>query len=72
MELEISLCFQKITPIPDFIIKLIQDRLDESGVYKGYNLVDYQRAMQYPLKKADWQELALFLSKNQRIGLGCY
>ena len=59
---------EKFTPIPDFIIKLIQDRLDESGVYKeDITLVDYQKGDAVSIKEGRLAGVdAIFLSKKSK------
>ncbi len=64
---------QKFTPIPNNIIKLIQNKLDESGIYKEeVSLVDYQKGDSVCIKEGRFAGVdAIFLSKksNDRVRL---
>jgi len=59
---------EKFTPIPNNIIKLIQDRLDESGVYKeDISIVDYQEGDSFTIKEGRFAGIdAIFLSNKSK------
>ena len=59
---------EKFTSIPNNIIKLIQDKLDESGIYKeDVSLVDYQKGDHISIKEGGFAGIdAIFLSKKSK------
>ena len=59
---------EKFTSIPDNIIKLIQDKLDESGIYKeDVWIVDYQKGDPIFIKEGRFAGIdAIFLSKKSK------
>ncbi len=59
---------EKFTSIPNNIIKLIQDRLDESGVYKkNISIVDYQEGDPVTIKEGSFAGInAIFLSNKSK------
>ena len=59
---------EKFTSIPDNIIKLIQDKLDESGIYKeDVSVVDYQKGDPVSIKEGRFAGIdAIFLSKKSK------
>ena len=59
---------EKFTSIPNNIIQLIQDKLDESGVYKeDVSIVDYQKGDQVSIKEGRFAGIdAIFLSKKSK------
>ncbi len=59
---------EKFTSIPSNIIKLIQDRLDESGIYqKDVSLVDYQEGDSVTIKEGSFAGIdAIFLSNKSK------
>ena len=64
---------EKFTSIPNNIIQLIQDKLDESGIYKeNVSIVDYQKGDPVFIKEGRFAGIdAIFLSKksNDRVRL---
>jgi transcriptional antiterminator RfaH len=59
---------EKFTSIPNNIIKLIQDKLDESGIYKeDVSVVDYQKGDPVSIKEGRFAGIdAIFLSKKSK------
>ena len=59
---------EKFTPIPNFIIELIQDKLDESDVYKeDITLVEYQKGDLVSIKEGRLAGVdAIFLSEKSK------
>tara|TARA_B000000475_G_C15964993_1_gene434623 strand:+ start:72 stop:620 length:549 start_codon:yes stop_codon:yes gene_type:complete len=59
---------EKFTPIPDYIIESIQNKLDESGVYKEkVSTVDYQKGDRVFIKEGKFAGIdAIFLSKKSK------
>jgi len=59
---------EKFTSIPNNIIKLIQDKLDESGVYKeDVSIVDYQEGDSVTIKEGRFAGIdAIFLSNKSK------
>jgi len=59
---------EKFTSIPDCIIKSIQDKLDESGIYKEkVSKVDYQKGDSVFIKEGRFAGIdAIFLSKKSK------
>tara|TARA_B100001142_G_scaffold580_1_gene542 strand:- start:888 stop:1436 length:549 start_codon:yes stop_codon:yes gene_type:complete len=59
---------EKFTSIPNNIIKLIQDKLDESGIYKeDVSVVDYQKGDHISIKEGGFAGIdAIFLSKKSK------
>jgi len=59
---------EKFTSIPINIIKLIQDKLDESGIYReDVSLVDYQKGDPVSIKEGRFVGIeAIFLSKKSK------
>ena len=59
---------EMFTSIPSNIIKLIQDRLDESGIYKkDVSLVDYQEGDSVTIKEGRFAGIeAIFLSNKSK------
>ena len=59
---------EKFTPIPNHIIKLIQNKLDESGIYKEeVSVVDYQKGDSVCIKEGRFAGVdAIFLSKKSK------
>tara|TARA_Y100000746_G_scaffold618_1_gene549 strand:- start:11077 stop:11619 length:543 start_codon:yes stop_codon:yes gene_type:complete len=64
---------EKFTSIPSNIIQLMQDKLDESGVYReDFSVVDYQEGDSVSIKGGRFAGIdAIFLSKksNDRVRL---
>ena len=58
----------KFTSIPDNVIKLIQDRLNDEGIYKeNVAIVDYQKGDPVCIEKGQFAGIdALFLSKKSK------
>jgi len=59
---------EKFTSIPNNIIKLIQDKLDESGIYKeDVSVVDYQKGDHISIKEGGFAGIdAIFLSTKSK------
>jgi len=59
---------EKFTSIPNNIIKLIQDKLDASGIYKeDVSIVDYQKGDPISIKDGRFAGIdAIFLSKKSK------
>ena len=59
---------EKFTSIPNNIIKLIQDKLDESGIYKeDVSVVDYQKGDPVSIEEGRFAGIdAIFLSKKSK------
>jgi len=59
---------EKFTSIPNNIIKLIQDKLDKSGIYKEeVTIVDYQKGDPVSIKEGRFAGIdAIFLSKKSK------
>ena len=59
---------EKFTSIPNNIIKLIQDKFDESGIYKeDVSVVDYQKGDHISIKEGGFAGIdAIFLSKKSK------
>ena len=59
---------EKFTSIPNNIIKLIQDKLNEAGTYKeDVSIVDYQKGDSVSIKEGRFAGLdAIFLSKKSK------
>ncbi len=59
---------EKFTSIPNKIIKLIQDKLDESGIYKeNISIVDYEEGDSVTIKKGKFAGIdAIFLSNKSK------
>ena len=59
---------EKLTPIPNNIIELIQSKLDEEGVYKeDISIVDYQKGDSVFIKEGRFAGIdAIFLSKKSK------
>jgi transcriptional antiterminator RfaH len=59
---------EKFTSIPNNIIQLIQDKLDESGIYKeDVSIVDYQKGDPISIKEGRFAGIdAIFLSKKSK------
>jgi len=59
---------EKFTSIPNNIIKLIQDKLDEAGIYKeDVSIVDYQKGDPVSIKEGRFAGIdAIFLSKKSK------
>lgn len=59
---------EKFTAIPNDIIKLIQDKLDESGIYKeDVSIVDYQEGDSVTIKHGRFAGIdAIFLSNKSK------
>jgi len=59
---------EEFTSIPNSIIKLIQDKLDESGIYKeDVSVVDYQKGDHVSIKEGGFAGIdAIFLSKKSK------
>ena len=59
---------EKFTSIPNHIIKLIQDKLDESGIYKeDVSMVDYQKGDSFTIKEGRFAGIdAIFLSTKSK------
>jgi len=59
---------EEFTSIPNNIIKLIQDKLDESGIYKeDVSIVDYQEGDPVSIKEGRFAGIdAIFLSKKSK------
>jgi len=59
---------EKLTPISNDIIELIQDRLNETGAYKeNISVVDYQKGDQISIKDGRFAGIdAIFLSKKSK------
>ena len=59
---------ENFTSIPNNIIKLIQDKLNEAGVYKeDISIVDYQRGDPVSIKEGRFAGIdAIFLSKKSK------
>tara|TARA_B110000003_G_C16374576_1_gene427931 strand:- start:253 stop:543 length:291 start_codon:yes stop_codon:yes gene_type:complete len=64
---------EQLTSIPDNIIKLIRDKLDESYTYReDISIIDYQKGDPVPIKEGRFAGFdAIFLSKrsNERVRL---
>ena len=65
---QIVMFSEKFTSIPYNIIKLIQDKLDESGIYKEeVAIVDYQKGDPVSIKEGRFAGIdAIFLSKKSK------
>ncbi len=59
---------EKLTPIPDDIIKLIQNKLDKSDIYKEeVSIVDYIKGDSISIKEGQFAGIeAIFLSKKSK------
>ncbi len=59
---------EKFTSIPNNIIKLIQDKLDEAGIYKeDISIVDYQKGDPVSIKEGGFAGIdAIFLTKKSK------
>jgi len=59
---------EKFTSIPNNIIKLIQDKLNEAGIYKeDVSIVDYQKGDPVSIKEGRFAGIdAIFLSKKSK------
>ena len=59
---------EKFTSIPDIIIRLIRDKLDESSIYnKDISVVDYQKGDTVSIKEGRFAGVdAIFLSKKSK------
>ena len=59
---------EKFTSIPNNIIELIQDKLDETGIYKeDVSIVDYQKGDPVSIKEGRFAGIdAIFLSKKSK------
>jgi len=65
---DIVMFSEKFTYIPDNIIKLIQDKLNEAGIYKeDVSIVDYQKGDPVSIKEGRFAGIdAIFLSKKSK------
>tara|TARA_B100001778_G_C18362136_1_gene526911 strand:- start:202 stop:750 length:549 start_codon:yes stop_codon:yes gene_type:complete len=65
---QIVMFSEKFTSIPYTVIKLIQDKLDESGIYKEeVAIVDYQKGDPVSIKEGRFAGIhAIFLSKKSK------
>ena len=59
---------EQFTSIPNYIVQLIQDKLDESGIYKEkVSTVDYQKGDPVFIKEGKFAGIdAIFLSKKSK------
>ena len=65
---QIVMFSEKFTSIPNNIIKLIQDKLDDSAIYKeDVSIVDYQKGDPVSIKEGRFTGIdAIFLSKKSK------
>ena len=65
---QIVMFSEKFTSIPNNIIKLIQDKLDDSAIYKeDVSIVDYQKGDPVSIKEGGFAGIdAIFLSKKSK------
>ena len=65
---QIVMFSEKFPSIPNHIIKLIQDKLDKSGIYKeDISIIDYQKGDQISIREGQFAGVdAIFLSKKSK------